>query len=83
VDEVLLSSESLHNYVPHDSEGNLGYDGEDEGSPRATDYGDIGQMAASRECDFNELPTAMRMSVYYVSSDPLLTASLNGNGKRN
>ena len=43
------------------------------------------QMAASRGCGFNELPTTVLTSVYYdIVSDPLLTAPLvHGNVKRN
>ncbi|KAK7226947.1 hypothetical protein V2G26_014950 [Clonostachys chloroleuca] len=43
-----------------------------------------GQMAASRGCGFNELPTTVLTSVYYdISSDPKLTATPSKNLKRN
>ncbi|KAK0385373.1 hypothetical protein NLU13_7849 [Sarocladium strictum] len=43
-----------------------------------------GQMAASRGCGFNELPTTVLTSVYYdIASDPALTAGVAKNVKRN
>ncbi|KAH8169257.1 DUF1275 domain protein [Sarocladium implicatum] len=43
-----------------------------------------GQMAASRGCGFNELPTTVLTSVYYdIGSDPALTAGVTKNVKRN
>lgn len=43
-----------------------------------------GQMAASRGCGFNELPTTVLTSVYYdIGSDTALTAGITKNVKRN
>jgi hypothetical protein len=43
-----------------------------------------GQMAASRGCGFNELPTTVLTSVFYdIASDTALTAGLTKNVKRN